>query len=48
MTTRILKMTVDSTSKVLNLIFNRSVMYEEVPTDWKSANVIPIFKKGSQ
>ena len=45
---KILKMSIDSTSKALNLIFNRSVMYGEVPTDWKSANVVPIFKKGSQ
>ena len=30
------------------LTFNGSLMYGEVPTDWRSANVIPIFKKGSQ
>ena len=44
----ILKMSIDSTSKALNLIFNRSVMYGEVSTDWKSVNIVLIFKTGSQ
>ena len=41
---RILNMEVDSTS----LIFNRSLSHGEMPGDWKSANVVPIFKKGSK
>ena len=41
-------MSVDSTSKALSLIFNRSLLHEEIPADWKSANVVPIFKKGSK
>ena len=41
-------MSVDSTSKALNLIFNRSVLHGKIPGDWKSANVVPIFKKGSK
>ena len=41
-------MSVDSISKALSLIYNRSVLYREIPPDWKSANVVPIFKKGSQ
>ena len=40
-------MSVDSTSIVLSLIFNRSLIQEEIPGDWKSANVVLIFKKGS-
>ena len=45
---RILKITVDSTSKALNLIFNRSLLHREIPADCKSANVVPILKKGSK
>ena len=41
-------MSIDSTSKALTLILNRSVMYGKIPTDWKSKNVDPIFKKGSR
>ena len=41
-------MDVESTSKVLSLIFNRSLLHGEIPGDWKSANVVPIFKKGSK
>jgi hypothetical protein len=32
----------------LTLIFQRSIQEGEVPDDWKSANVTPIFKKGSK
>ena len=32
----------------MSLICNISLMYGEIPGDWKSANVVPIFKKGSQ
>ena len=45
---RILKMAVDSTSKSLNLMFKRSLLHREIPRDWKNANVFPIFKKGSK
>ena len=41
-------MSVDNTSKTLNLIFNRLLIYGEILADWKSANIVPIFKKGSQ
>ena len=41
-------MAVDSISKALSLIFNRSLLHKEIPGDWKSANVSPIFKKGSK
>ena len=29
-------------------IFNRSVTYTEIPDDWKTANIVPIFKKGNK
>ena len=45
---RILKLAVDSKSKVLCLIFNTSLLQGEIPADWKSAHAIPIFKKGSK
>ena len=45
---RILKMTVDNTSKALSLIFNRSILQGKILGEWKSANVVPIFKKGSK
>ena len=41
-------MAVDTTSKALSLIFNRSLIHGEVFGDWKSANIVPIFKKGSK
>ena len=33
---------------VLTTIFTQSINTESVPDDWKKANVIPIFKKGSK
>ena len=32
----------------LTTIFNTSIAKGEVPTDWRQANVIPIFKKGEK
>jgi hypothetical protein len=32
----------------LTTIFNTSITKGEVPTDWRQANVIPIFKKGGK
>ena len=45
---RILKMALQGTSKALSLIFNRSLLHGEILGDWKSANIVPIFKKGSK
>ena len=41
-------MAVDSISKALSLIFNRTLLYGDIPGDWKSAKVVHIFKKGSK
>ena len=35
-------------SKALSQIFNRSLLQREIPVDWQSANLVPIFKKGSK
>ena len=37
-------MSVDGISIALNLI----LIYEEIPVDWKSVNVVHIFKKGTK
>jgi hypothetical protein len=44
----VLKMSVDSLVKPLEIIFKRSVSEGVVPNKWKIANVTPIFKKGSR
>ena len=41
-------MSVESTNKALKLVFNRSLIHGEISDDWKSANVVPIFKKDSK
>jgi hypothetical protein len=43
-----LKELVDEIAPALVIIFQRSLQYGEVPEDWKTANVTPIFKKGSK
>ena len=45
---RMLKELVDEIAPALVIIFQRSLQYGEVPEDWKTANVTPIFKKGSK
>ncbi|KAL7631154.1 UNVERIFIED_CONTAM: hypothetical protein RMT77_018543 [Armadillidium vulgare] len=45
---RILKEGSSSIAKALYLIFKRSIVFGEVPEDWKTAYVVPIFKKGSK
>jgi hypothetical protein len=38
----------DEVSPVLAVIYRKSIISGTVPADWKTANVIPIFKKGSK
>ena len=35
-------------SPILEIIFNKSLQTGQVPSDWKEANVAPIFKKGDK
>ena len=43
-----LKTTAEQTAPILILIFNQSLPTGELPSDWLSANVSPIFKKGDK
>ena len=45
---RILKELADVLSEPLAILFMKSLETEDLPKDWKSANVTPIFKKGSK
>ena len=36
----------ESLAEPLCIIFKKSMALEEIPIDWKLANVIPIYKKG--
>ncbi|KAJ7397101.1 hypothetical protein BTVI_138693 [Pitangus sulphuratus] len=45
---RILKDLADVISKSPSMIFRRSWESEEVPADWKLANVVPVFNKGKK
>jgi len=45
------KMLIETSSEIaypLLLLFKKSLHETSVPADWKSANVTPIFKKGSR
>jgi hypothetical protein len=45
---RMLKEGKSSLSIALKIIFDRSLKFGEIPDEWKEANVVPIFKKGSK
>ena len=45
---KILKKTVEQISKPLAHVFNMSLQEGIVPVEWKVANIIPLFKKGSR
>lgn len=45
---RLLRETEKEISIPLAIIFRRSIEHIEIPTDWKRANVVPIFKKGDK
>ena len=45
---RLLQATVDVISLPVSIIYNKSLLEGAVPEDWKTANVTPIFKKGSK
>jgi len=43
---RVLKELADEVAPLLTIIFNSSLNTGEVPSDWRSAHIAPIFKKG--
>ena len=45
---RVLNECADELAKPLFIIFCRSLANSEIPDDWRNANVVPIFKKGSK
>ena len=45
---RVLKEMADDIAPILLLIFRRSLASGEVPADWRTANVAPVFKKGQK
>lgn len=42
-----LKIAADELAPVLQFIFQQSLHSGELPLDWRSANIAPLFKKGS-
>jgi hypothetical protein len=46
--TKLLQNCVDEISPVLAVIYRKSMATGSVPAEWKTANVVPIFKKGSK
>ena len=45
---RILRDMAEEISPILTTLFQRTIDLGELPEDWKSANVSPIFKKGDR
>lgn len=45
---KFLKSTRDVTSRILQIIFAQSLLEGQIPEDWKTATVTPVFKKGDR
>lgn len=45
---RVLKELANELAPILTIIFNRSINTGEVPQNWRSANVSPVYKKGER
>ena len=43
---RLLKLTAPSVARSLTQLFNYSLQTGEIPSEWKSANITPVLKKG--
>lgn len=46
--TRLFKEKVDNLAPMFTTFFQASITQEKLPSDWKEANVVPIFKKGER
>ena len=46
--TRVLKEAATEISPYLHMIFNKSLLTSDLPIDWLTANISPIYKKGSR
>ena len=45
---RIIKEVADEVSLPLSILYSKSIKSGQLPGDWKKANVVPVFKKGSK
>ncbi len=45
---KILKETAQQTAPSLCLLFNLSLRCDSLPEEWKTSNIVPVFKKGKQ
>lgn len=44
----ILSKCADVLAPLLNVLFNVSIQYHAVPSEWKKAHIVPVFKKGNK
>ena len=44
----LLKETSNEMAPILTFIFQASLLQSSVPSDWKKANIVPLFKKGDR